>query len=75
MRPEFVKVFTSFITKRIKKCPDKKEHISHQSAKEGISMVLENAWHPLTEEKFLLEEEQKEEKNYLYPLRQDTKNK
>ncbi|MCL4162775.1 UNVERIFIED_CONTAM: hypothetical protein GTU68_003347 [Idotea baltica] len=38
-------------------------------------MGLESAWHPLTEEKFLLEEEPKEEKNYLYPLRQDTKNK
>lgn len=76
MRPEFAKVFAIFnITKRIKKCPDRKEHISHQSEKEGTNMGLESAWHPLTEEKFLLEEEPKEEKNYLYPLRQDTKNK
>jgi hypothetical protein len=28
--------------------------------------VLENVWLLLTEEKSLLEEEQKEEKNYLY---------
>ena len=76
MRPEFADGFViSKITKRIKKCPDRKEHTSQQNEKEGTNMGLGSAWHPLTEEKFLQEEELKEEKNYLYPLRQDTKNK
>ena len=31
-------------------------------------MALESAWQPLMAEKFFLEEDQKEEKNYLYLL-------
>ena len=31
-------------------------------------MALESAWQPLTVEKFFQGEEQKEEKNYLFPL-------
>ncbi len=31
-------------------------------------MASESAWQPLMVEKFFLEEEQKEGKNYLYPL-------
>jgi len=31
-------------------------------------MALENAWRLLMVEKFFLEEEQKEEKNYQFPL-------
>jgi hypothetical protein len=38
-------------------------------------MALESAWQVLTEEKFSREEELKEEKNYLYRQRPDTKNK
>lgn len=37
-------------------------------------MALENVWLLPMVEKFLREEEQKEEKNYLYPPRPDTKN-
>ncbi len=38
-------------------------------------MALESAWQPLMVERFFLEEEQKEEKSYLYPLSRDIKNK
>jgi len=55
-------------TKSIQQCQVKREHISHQKEKERISMALESAWQPLMVEKFFLEEEQKEGKNYLYPL-------
>ncbi len=37
-------------------------------------MALESAWQPLMVEKFFQEEEQKEEKSYLYPLSRDIKN-
>jgi len=37
-------------------------------------MALESVWLLLMEEKFLQEEELKEEKNYLYLLKQDIKN-
>ena len=62
------------IKKSIKKCPDKREHISHQSAKGETNMGSGNAWHPLTDVKYWLVEEQKEEKNYPYPLSPDTRN-
>ena len=61
-------------TKRNQKCQVKREHISHQKERGKISMALGSAWLLLTEEKFLQEEELKEEKNYLYPLSRDTKN-
>ncbi|SDE65441.1 hypothetical protein SAMN05421636_106268 [Pricia antarctica] len=62
------------IKKSIKKCPDRREHINHQSARDEINMGSGNAWHPLTEEKYWPEEGQKEEKSYPYPLSRDTKN-
>ena len=37
-------------------------------------MALESAWRLLMVEKFFLEEEQKEEKNYLFHQSRDTKN-
>jgi len=36
----------SKIKKSIKKCPDRREHISHQSEREGTNMGSGNAWHP-----------------------------
>ncbi len=37
-------------------------------------MASESAWQPLMVERFFLEEERKEERNYPYPLSRDTKN-
>ena len=61
-------------TKRNLKCQVKREHINHQKERGKTSMALESVWLLLMEEKFLQEEELKEEKNYLYPLSRDTKN-
>ena len=75
MRPVLqVVLLYNTTTKRIRKCQVKREHINHRREKEKTSMALESAWPLLTEERFLLEEELKEEKRYLYPLSRDTKN-
>jgi hypothetical protein len=49
--------------KGFKRCPDKKEHTSPQRGREKINMGSESVCLPLTEEKLLLEEEQKEERS------------
>jgi len=64
----------SAIKKSIRKCPDRREHTSHQSERDETNMGSGNAWHPLTDEKYWPVEGQKEEKNYPYPLSRDTKN-
>jgi len=66
---------SNFKTKKsIKKCPDRREHISRQNESEKTNMGSGNAWQPLTDAKYWPVEGQKEEKNYLYPLSRDTKN-
>jgi len=64
----------SAIKKSIRKCPDRREHTSHQSERDETNMGSGNAWHPLTDEKYWPVEGQKEEKNYPYPLSRDIKN-
>ena len=51
-----------------------KEHFNHQKEREKTNMVLGNVWLLPMVGKFLLEEELKEEKNYLYPRSWSTKN-
>jgi len=62
------------IKKSIKKCPDRREHISHQSEREETNMGSGNAWHPSMGGRYWPEEGLREEKNYLYPLSRDTRN-
>lgn len=51
------------ITKRFRKCPDKREHISHPKGREEINMVLGNAWQPRTDERFWQGEGPREERS------------
>tara|TARA_R110002167_G_scaffold143481_25_gene332861 strand:- start:1053 stop:1337 length:285 start_codon:yes stop_codon:yes gene_type:complete len=75
LRPDFAGEPASFQNnKKIQKCPVQKEHISHQSEREGTNMVLGNAWQLPMAERFLPEEGRREERNYLYPQNRDTKN-
>jgi len=54
---------TQSITKRILQCQVKREHINLQREKEETNTVSESVWLLLMEEKFLPEEELKEERN------------
>lgn len=51
-----------------------KEHFNPQEEKEETSTVSANAWLQLTDEKFWLLEELKEERNYLFHQNRVTKN-
>ena len=59
-------------TKKIKDILSWKERFSHQKEKEKTSTDLENAWAVSMVEKSLQEEEQKEERNFLYLQKTDT---
>lgn len=58
--------------KNIRQC--QKERFNRQKEKEETNTVLEKEWLLPTEEKYLLVEELKEERNCLYQLKQDIKN-
>jgi len=58
--------------KKIRQC--QKERFNHQKEREETNTVSEKEWLLLMEEKCLLVEEQKGERNCLYQPKQDIKN-